>query len=218
MIHMQSPPPECRVYTPPLLANAMVHAIEPRPTDYWLDPCMGSGAFIAPLRKSGVPQERIVGIDIDPLSGAEDSAATTLRGIDFFDWCASTKKRFTKVVANPPYVALCKLGADLQKSVQQFHDSEDPSFELRSNYWCAFLSACLGLLKPDGSLAFVLPAAWDYALYAHRLRERVLSSFKSVEVHRSLEPLFPKVREGRVVLLAKGYLQPKAETIRAASA
>src|ERR1019366_6502361 len=57
------------------------------------------------------------------------------------------------------------------------------------------------------SLAFVLPAAWDYALYAGQLREKVLTSFKSVEVHRSQEPLFPDVREGRVVLVAKGYLQ-----------
>jgi len=185
----------------------MVYAINPQPNDLWLDPCMGPGAFVSALRNCGLTKKRIVGVDIDPCPSEEDDAATTVRGVDFFDWCALTKKRFTKVVANPPYVALCKLEADLQKSVQHFLDSEDPSFALRSNYWCAFLSACLGLLKPDGSLAFVLPAAWDYALYARELRERVMSSFKSVEVHRSMEPLFPEVREGRVVLLAKGYLQ-----------
>jgi adenine-specific DNA-methyltransferase len=185
----------------------MVRAIDPQPNDLWLDPCMGPGAFISALRNTGLAKKRIIGVDIDACPSPEDEAATSIRGVDFFDWCALTKKRFTKVVANPPYVALCKLEADLQKSVQQFHYLEDPSFALRSNYWCAFLSACLGLLKPDGSLAFVLPAAWDYALYAHELRERVLSSFKWVEVHRSLEPLFPAVREGSVVLLAKGYLQ-----------
>jgi adenine-specific DNA-methyltransferase len=201
------PPQECKVYTPQLLAEAMVRAINPQPDDLWLDPCMGPGAFISALRNNGLTKKRIVGVDIDACPSAEDEAATTVRGVDFFDWCASTKRRFTKVVANPPYVALCKLGADLQQSVQQFHDSEDPTFALRSNYWCAFLSACVGLLKPHGSLAFVLPAAWDYAIYARELRERVLSSFKSVEVHRSLQPLFPEVREGRVVLVAKGYLQ-----------
>lgn len=201
------PPQECKVYTPQLLAEAMVRAINPQSNDLWLDPCMGPGAFISALRNNGLTKQRIVGVDIDPCPSAEDEAATTVRGVDFFDWCASTKKRFTKVVANPPYVALCKLEADLQKNVRQFQDSEDPSFALRSNYWCAFLSACLCVLKANGSLAFVLPAAWDYALYARELRERVLSSFKSVEVHRSLEPLFPEVREGRVVLLAKGYLQ-----------
>jgi hypothetical protein len=185
----------------------MVRAIDPDPNDLWLDPCMGPGAFISALRKTGLSKTRIVGVDIDVHPGAEDSAATTVRGVDFFDWCASTDERFTKIVANPPYVALCKLENDLQRSVQRFQQSDDPTFALRSNYWCAFLSACLGLLKREGSLAFVLPAAWDYALYARQLREKVLRSFKSVEVHRSQEPLFPGVREGRVVLVAKGYLQ-----------
>ena len=73
---MTLPPPECKVYTPLQLADAMVQAIEPSPHDYWLDPCMGPGAFIEPLRKNGVPKERIIGIDIDTLPGAEDTAAT----------------------------------------------------------------------------------------------------------------------------------------------
>jgi adenine-specific DNA-methyltransferase len=93
----------------------MVQAMEPNLHDYWLEPCMGPGAFIAPLRKKGIPKERIVGIDIDPLSGAEDKAATTVRGGDCFRWCASTEQRFTKIVANPPYVAIRKLHPRLQR-------------------------------------------------------------------------------------------------------
>ena len=201
------PPPACKVYTPQLLADAMVRAIDPQPNDFCLDPCMGPGVFISALRKNGLRKDRIVGIDIDVHPSAVDAAATTHRGVDFFEWCASTERRFSKVVANPPYVPLCKLAGDLQETVQRFYRSEDRSFSLRSNYWCAFLSASLGVLKPEGSLAFVLPAAWDYAQYARELRERVLSSFRSVEVHRSLEPLFPNVREGRVVLIARGYLR-----------
>jgi len=201
------PPPECKVYTPEVLADAMVSAIDPLPHDCWLDPCIGPGAFIAALRRNGLAKERIVAVDIDSAPSTEDAAANTRRGVDFFEWGASTRKRFTKIIANPPYVALCKLAAELQARVQRFSDSDDPSFAMRSNYWCAFLAACLRLLKPDGSLAFVLPAAWDYALYAAELRDRVLKSFRCVEVHRSLEPLFPDVREGSVVLIAKGYMQ-----------
>jgi hypothetical protein len=44
---------------------------------------MGPGAFIAPLRKKGIPKDRIIGIDIDSTSGAEDKSATTVRGVDF---------------------------------------------------------------------------------------------------------------------------------------
>jgi len=62
-------------------------------------------------------------------------------------------------------------------------------------------------LKEDGSLSFVLPAAWEYALYAEHLRQNVFRNFQSVDVHRCLEPLFPDVREGCVVLVARKYKQ-----------
>ena len=212
--HLPLPPPECKVYTPQDLAEAMVHAIDPKPGDLWLDPCMGPGAFVSALRKNGVLKDSIVGVDLDRLASDEDASATTLRGVDFFDWCASTDDRFSKIVANPPYVAICKIGSELQATIKRFNNSEDPSYGLRSNYWCAFLAASLQLLKPNGSLAFVLPAAWDYALYARTLRDEVLSSFSSIEVHRSLEPLFPDVREGRIVLVAKGYRRRPKEATR----
>jgi adenine-specific DNA-methyltransferase len=95
----------------------MVQAIGPNPHDYWLDPCMGPGAFIAPLREKGIRKERIVGIDIDPISGAEDKSATTIRGVDFFQWCASTEQKFSRIIANPPYVAIRELHPELGPEV-----------------------------------------------------------------------------------------------------
>ena len=35
-----------------------------------------------------------------------------------------------------------------------------------ANYWVPFLVAGMRLLKPGGSLAYILPAAWEYANYA----------------------------------------------------
>jgi adenine-specific DNA-methyltransferase len=202
---MTLPPQKCRVYTPPPLATAMVQAIDDNPHDLWLDPCMGPGAFIASLRKQGVQKDRILGIDIDPRIGTEDISATTVRGVDFFTWCASTTRRFDRVVANPPYVAIRELHPTLQRPLGSHAAVRDKSFALRSNYWCAFLSASLKLLTTDASIAFVLPAAWDYAHYAADVRRTIHDAFEHVEVHRSCEPLFPDVREGCVVLIARGY-------------
>jgi adenine-specific DNA-methyltransferase len=211
---MTLPPPECRVYTPPLLAKAMVQAIESGPDDLWLDPCIGPGAFLIPLRLKGVRKERIVGIDIDPHSGSEDASATTIRGVDFFKWCASTEHRFNRIIANPPYVAIRRLHPELQRTLISFGGGTDASFALRSNYWCAFLAASLRVLAHDGNLAFVLPAAWDYATYATELRQTVSQRFQSVEIHRCMEPLFPNVREGCVVLVAKGYQNRPRTSVR----
>lgn len=211
---MTQPPPECKVYTPPELANAMIQALHPTPEDIWLDPCIGLGAFVAPLRKQGIGKDRIVAIDIDPAAGIEDNSATTIRGVDFFQWCAATEQRFTRIVANPPYVAIRRLHPQLQSSLASFSDGTDASFALRSNYWCAFLSASLRVLADSGNLAFVLPAAWDYALYAADVRRAILQQFQSVEVHRCREPLFAPVREGCVVLIARGYRSHPKVSVR----
>ena len=211
---MTLPPPECRVYTPPPLAAAMVRAIDSSPEDLWLDPCMGPGAFIACLRNQGVQKDRIVGIDIDPKAGPEDESATAMRGIDFFKWCASTTRRFNRIVANPPYVAIRKLHPTLQQAMSVFRSAGDVSFALRSNYWCAFLAASLRVLATHGSIAFVLPAAWDYAHYASDVRRTIDEGFQSVEVHRSREPLFSEVSEGCVVLVAKGYRKRPRRSMR----
>jgi hypothetical protein len=177
---------------------------------------MGPGVFIACLRRKGIAKERIVGVDIDSKWGAEDKFATTIRGVDFFKWCAATPHKFDRIVANPPYVAIRKLHPTLQNSVGRFGTDGDMSFALRSNYWCAFLSASLRILANHGSLAFVLPAAWDYALYAADVRRTVHEQFETVEVHRSHEPLFPDVREGCVVLVARGYRKNPMKAVRVA--
>ncbi|MGA2657098.1 MAG: hypothetical protein ABSH34_06220 [Verrucomicrobiota bacterium] len=76
---------------------------------------------------------------------------------------------------------------------------------LGANYWYAFLCASLHLLKLEGSLAFVLPAAWDYACYAAPLRNIIHTLFQNVEVHRSRSPIFQEVQEGAVVVVAEGF-------------
>lgn len=190
----------------------MVSSLAPHRDQFWLDPCIGPGAFVHKLMDSGVPKRNIVGIDIDPSAGPADHWATTVRGVDFFTWTRSFNRRFSKIIANPPYVSVRKLHPTLQASLQQI-DTKNPAFSKRSNYWCAFLASSLRLLEQGGDIAFVLPAAWEYASYAKGLRQEVLQSFRTVETHRSLKPLFADVQEGCVVLIAKSF-QGKPEPSR----
>jgi adenine-specific DNA-methyltransferase len=200
-----APPPECKVSTPSQLAEAIVRALEPGPMDRWLDPCVGSGAFVAALRAHGVPTVRISAVDIDPEASAEDRAAQTERGVDFFEWLSKPRARFSKIIANPPYVSIRRLPLSLQKTLTDAHDGDRASFKPSSNYWCAFLAASLGLLDSGGDLGFVLPAAWEYAEYAAHVRRAVMTRFRRVEIHRCLKPLFPTVQEGCIVLIARGF-------------
>lgn len=202
---MRLPPPECKVYTPPNLAEAIVSSLRFGEDDVWLDPCVGPGAFVDALRRRGVPKSRITALDIEPVPGAKDHAARTLRGVDFFRWFSNTEVSFDKIIANPPFVPIERLAPALQKPILALRLIDPSSFRLNSNYWCAFLAASIRLLKRGGDLAFVLPAAWAYADYAKRVKEDVLAGFRSVEVHRCSRPLFLEVQEGCIVLIARGF-------------
>src|ERR1019366_6050075 len=78
------------------------------------------------------------------------------------------------------------------------------------NCWYAFLVGSIRLLKPSGSLCFVLPAAWDFANYAEPLRSEISSHFEEVNVFRSETPLFEAsgIQDGSVVLVARNLKSP----------
>jgi adenine-specific DNA-methyltransferase len=77
-----------------------------------------------------------------------------------------------------------------------------------ANYWLAFLYAAAGLLRDCGTMAFLLPAAHEYADYAGHWRTWVGSNFERTHVYRVSRRVFDDVQEGSVVLIASGYRRP----------
>lgn len=207
-------PDSCTVFTPEPLANAMVHAIGNQPDDLWLEPCVGQGALTSALKKMGVPKNRIIAVDLAESRSPNDSNAKTLRGTEFLAWSLKSRHRFNKVVANPPYINLDQSDPMIRKSARQIKGVDGEFIRDGSNCWAAFLSACLNLLKPGGSLCFLLPAAWDYANYATSIRNLLPNQFESFEIHRSRDPLFDSVRDGCVVIVGRGYKEKHSETSR----
>jgi adenine-specific DNA-methyltransferase len=188
------------------LADAMAHVLDPRPREQFLEPCIGSGALVRALARKGVTAKRIRALDLDTAMRDSDRYARVIRGADFLHWATHTSERFDKIIANPPYLALSRLGEKLRENAQQVRDPfSGEALPMRGNYWHSFLCASLQLLKRDGSLAFLLPAAWDYSNYADQLRKELPKHFEYFDVHRSYTPLFKGVQEGSVVLVAQGF-------------
>jgi adenine-specific DNA-methyltransferase len=196
-------PSSSTVFTPEILAAAMVGAAGGGPGLAWLDPCVGDGAFIAAMSQAGVPSDRIRALDISPAPAQRDSLARTERGVDFVDWAVRHPASVDCIVMNPPYVALNRLrGAPLARSLQ-LELSSGQRLPLRANYWCAFILCGIRCLLPSGTLVAVLPAAWEFAQYAASVREEVYGAFGDVTVIRCMKPLFPTVQEGAVVVVAR---------------
>ena len=195
----------CSVQTPPELARALVQALGDDHTDAWLEPCSGDGAFLRALSEYGIGKSRITAVDLNSTSRPADSLASTSRGIDFVAWSQNTERRFDKIIANPPFISLSKLDPALRVAALAVDGQFAGLIRPGSNYWCSFLCASLNLLRPGGGIAFVLPAAWDYANYAAPFRDKLTLCFARFEVHRTYSPMFDSVQEGSVVILADGY-------------
>ena len=213
-MRLPTTPESCTVCTPAPLADAVVRALGHNPAALWLEPCVGKGAFLRALSDLGADSSQIVALDIAPTPTAQDALAQTLRGVDFLAWSRTTTRRFDKIVANPPYVAIGKVDPVLQQSALAVSTPGGCFVPRGANYWCAFLCASLGLLRPGGDLGFVLPAAWDYADYAASLRDSIIQSFARFEVHRSQTPMFDLVQDGCVVVIGRGFGQPTTGATR----
>ena len=201
-----APPSSCLVYTPRPLADAMVAALGVSSKGSYLEPCVGDGALLDALARRAIPRVAIRGLDVAPVKNPSDTQAQVLRGTDFLEWSRTTRERFGKIIANPPYVALNRLPKSLLASAIQVPDPfVGGTVRLRTNCWYAFLCASMNLLEANGSMCFLLPAALDFTDYAAALRSKLGAFFEEVHLHRSLSPLFEQVQDGSIVLLAHGY-------------
>ena len=200
-------PASCLVYTPPSLADAMVQALEPQPRDIWLEPCVGTGALLKALGRAGVGRNNITGIDLKLTREPSDRLGKVQRGIEFLKWSQSTTQQFDKVVANPPYLAIERVQKSIKRVACKISVFDVVNVTASGNMWFAFLCAALNLLRPNGSLCFLLPASWDFADYARPLRESISRHFEGVEVYRSARPLFEfdGIQDGAVILIARNF-------------
>ena len=167
------PPVSCNVYTPQLLADALVAALEDTPTARWLEPCVGKGALLEAISRGGTEKQRIVGLDLALTPEPSDRLGRVKRSTEFLDWASRTTSRFDRIIANPPYISLRKLPTKVRTAALLHRTPAGDPVPAGSNCWYAFLCASLGLLRPSGSIGFVLPASFEYAEYASRLRKEL---------------------------------------------
>ena len=181
----------------------MAAALPHESGDRWLDPCCGDGSLVRAV-VSRWPTVAITAVDLDRQAVRTLKASTIISGIDFLRWSRQTTDRFSKIILNPPYVALRRLSSALRRSALACHGIAGEKIDGNANYWYVFFLQAIRVLDQGGSLCIVLPAAWDYANYASRLRTHVRELFERVDIHRSQSPLFEGVRDGSVVVVARG--------------
>lgn len=199
------PPEKGMADTPELLADVVIQSVGTQDTTSWLDPCAGSGRLVEAMLRAGTSVETILAVDLQ--AGSQELkrfGVECLLGTDFLQWAQTTERRFDRIVANPPFVRLRELEEILFRPAVETHLA-GVTISAMANYWVPFLIAGLKLLKPGGSLAYILPAAWEYADYATQLRTVCTESFSELDVHRTTIPMFESVDDGCVLLVGRGF-------------
>lgn len=188
-------------YTPEAVARTLVRWAVRRPADLLLDPACGDGRFVA-------AHEHSVGVEKDAATAAQARARAPWAHIhqaDFFGWAEQTSQRFDCVAGNPPFIRYQTFSGTTRAQALRLCEAQGVRFSRLASSWAPFLVVAASLLKPEGRLAFVVPAEIGHAPYAAPLLEYLLAHFSSVQVLAIRSKLFPELAEDCWLLYADGY-------------
>jgi Predicted O-methyltransferase len=211
-------------YTPDYLSDFMVNRISIQlPQEECLsifEPSVGDGSFLSALERSEVFEKydkvQITALDIneDELEKAKKSipkikCSKTFKHADFLDYVKKDKKQYHLIIGNPPYIKK-NLLTDQQITVcQEIHEESGLSKHSIKNIWTAFLVKSIQKLKPNGILAFVLPAELLQVKFAEELRNYIQIQFERIEIYTFSDLLFECKGQDTIVLLGFKQSQNK---------
>lgn len=193
-------------YTPLEVANVLTEWGIRKSTDTVLEPSFGGGGFISAIKTKLMslgncfPANNVYGCDIDAgafkrhlsKEATPDIVLNQFIKADFLslnpDIFQGTK--FDLIIGNPPYVSQHNMFKK-QREVAELAGS-DKYFRLSgmSSLWAYFVFHSLGFLKPEGRMAWLLPASMLHARYARELIDEMAFRFKRVGIISLNERIF----------------------------
>jgi adenine-specific DNA-methyltransferase len=188
-------------YTPDDVAWSLTRWAIRSDDDRLLDPACGDGRFIAGHRNS-------VGVDQNLGAVAEATKRAphaVLHHADFFEWAASTTERFDCATGNPPFIRYQNFKGATRERALSLCAELGVTFSGLTSSWAPFLVAAASLLRPNGRMAFVVPAEIGHAPYAAPLLEYLVDHFGIVHVTAIRTKLFPDLSEDCWLLYASGF-------------
>lgn len=209
-------------YTPERLSQILSDWAIRSAEDTVLEPSFGGCGFLATARDAlslhGAedPVRQIFGCDVDPIAfqylANTFGSPLDLDGFlqaDFLD-CSeapSWPRRFSVVLANPPYIPHHRIGKDRVKELSR-RSRAISGVGGRASLWAYFLAHAVSLLEAGGRMAWVLPGAFLQADYAEPIRRYLGQQFKRCAAFLVRERLFltEGTDEETVILLADGHL------------
>jgi adenine-specific DNA-methyltransferase len=205
-------------YTPSYLANFISKRVlshfEGRSRMSILEPSVGDGAFISELAKEENININLIALDInkDELRTASEKwskKSASFVETDFLEY--SSKKKYSAVIGNPPYVKKNILTSKQIELSKEIHSNENLTEASVKNIWATFLVKSNTLLAKNGVLAFVLPSELLQVKFAEEVREYLKKEFERIEIFTFNDLMFECKGQDTIVLFAYKKAEVKGE-------
>ncbi|WP_346619247.1 Eco57I restriction-modification methylase domain-containing protein [Blastococcus montanus] len=140
----------------------------------------------------------LVGYDFDQIVPDAAAEPEVWAAVAPFDWALAFPETqaaggFTCLIGNPPYIRIQVLAAHMPQQLEYFQDARSGYVSAQSHnfdVYMLFLERSLRLIKPEGSLAFVVKHGFTSSAAGGRLRGVLGKKLRKL-VHFGVEQLFP---------------------------
>ncbi len=196
-------------YTPPVLAEYLVKAFSGLQNISVLDPAYGEGSLLLAAEKILVDKNKkkanlsLFGCDTKPVNGLlKHLPEANLKKTDFFDF--STTNKFDVILMNPPYVRHHYLDSVILDKYKKTH-SKLNILNNSADLWAYFIIKAVEHMKPNGSIAAILPWSFLQADYSQPLRKYLAENFNDIKLLSLSERYFVGTDERVVLIWLKDY-------------
>lgn len=186
-------------YTPPDAIQFMIEYLKREQQDFSnvLEPSAGDGRFLPLLQECA---EHITAVElfqekVDNMSREYAGDSCTIVKNNFLDFAVNTSERYSLIIGNPPYINKKLMKEEDIEKARNICVEAGLKEAVMQNMWLAFVVGACRLLRPDGSIFFVLPMEFLQVQYAEKLRGHLEKQFNIIHIIVFKKALFPEIEQ-----------------------
>tara|TARA_R100000306_G_scaffold56423_1_gene54220 strand:+ start:6038 stop:7633 length:1596 start_codon:yes stop_codon:yes gene_type:complete len=177
-----------------------------------LEPSVGDGNFVQAINEIETLNNfnrvnlTIVERENEELKKAKkknisDSIRLSTFNKDYLNFHFDSKKQFSAILGNPPYVKSTYLTDEQKGLAKEIHLEQSLADRKINNIWTSFLVSGISKLQKDGLLAFMLPLELLQVKFTEEIRDLLKKSFERIEIFMFDELQFFECKGQDTVLL-----------------
>lgn len=186
-------------YTPPDTIQFMMEYLRKEQQDFSnvLEPSAGDGRFLPLLQEnaSHITAIEVFQEKVNLLSQKYAGTLCTIVKDNFLDFAVNRSERYSLIIGNPPYINQKLMSEGDVKKARIICKEAGLNKTVMQNMWLAFVVGSCRLLKPGGSIFFVLPMEFLQVQYAEKLREHLEQIFNTIHIIVFQKALFPEIEQ-----------------------